>query len=248
VIVDEATDERKMQFSQEQFMFLRTMGHELRSPLNSILGTSEMMVNAVYGEMPEKQLKAAQRIFRNSHRLLNIINAVMLYIRAEANVLEFNSLPLVVKELLEQCIAAVQERATAKGLTLELTIQPVTVASVQGDPDQLAFIINELLTNAITFTQAGTIQLQAASVDADHWKIIVSDSGVGIPPEEMAHVFTPFWRGPDVKQYTQEGDGLGLSIVREFLRLMNGTIDIQSQAGTTVTVTLPTSIPANKPV
>src|SRR5690349_4745710 len=96
--LDEPNEQGKMQFNQNQFLFLRTMGHELRSPLNSILGSSEMMVNAVYGEMPEKQLKAAQRIFRNSNRLLNLISAVMLYIRAQANALEFNSLPIALHE------------------------------------------------------------------------------------------------------------------------------------------------------
>src|SRR5882724_70828 len=139
----EAGDQGKMPFNGEQFAFLRTMGHELRSPLNSILGTSEMMVNVVYGELPEKQLKAAQRIFRNSNRLINLISAIMMYIRAEANALEFDSLPISLRELLTKQIATVQERATAKGLKLEITIQPDTIDNLHGDPDQVAFIINE---------------------------------------------------------------------------------------------------------
>jgi signal transduction histidine kinase len=235
----------KLRFNQEQFLFLRTMGHELRSPLNSILATSEMMVGNVYGELPPKQLKAAQRILRNSNRLVDLVSATMLYIRAEANALELSSLPIALRELLNQSIAAKRDGAAAKGLNLELVIQPETIQNIQGDPDQIAFIVNELINNAIVFTQSGTIQLQVGSSNANHWTLSVTDTGVGIEPDNLYNVYTPFWRGKDIKQYTEDGNGLGLTIVREFVRLMAGTIDIHSQVGkgTTVKLTLPTNCP-----
>ena len=234
-----------LQFNRGQFMFLRTMGHELRSPLNSILATCEMMVNAVYGELQPSQAKAAQRILRNSNRLLNLISAVMTFIRAQANALELNSLPVPLVELLKEQFSRSQERATTKGLSMEMIVQEGTIETVHGDPEQIAFIVNELLGNAITFTPSGSIQMQVGNADPGRWALTVTDTGVGIEQENLACVFDPFWRGKDAKQHTQEGNGLGLTIVHEFIRMMHGVIHVESQVGkgTTVKITLPNTIP-----
>ncbi len=234
-----------LQFNRDQFMFLRTMGHELRSPLNSILATCEMMVNAVYGELQPSQARAADRILRNSNRLLNLISAVMIYVRAQANALELNSLPVSLVELLKDQLSRSQERAATKGLSMEMLVQPGVVETVHADPDQITFIVNELLGNAITFTPSGSVRMQVGNADPEHWTLAVTDTGIGIEQENLASVFTPFWRGKDAKQYTQEGNGLGLTTVREFIRLMHGAIDVESQVGkgTTVKITLPNTIP-----
>jgi signal transduction histidine kinase len=240
-----------MSFSHDQFVFLRTMGHELRTPLNSIVATGEMMVNAVYGELQPSQKKAAERIMRNGNRLVNLINAVMLYIRAQANAVELSSLSVPLKELLNEHVARCRERALTKGLTLEISILPDTVETVSADPDQIVFVVNEVLNNAITFTPSGKIEVCVQNADSMHWLLRITDTGIGIEQENLSRIYTPFWRGPSAKQYDQEGNGLGLPIVREFIRIMKGVVDIQSEVGkgTVVTITLPNTIPAlNIPV
>ena len=236
-----------MPFNEDQFVFLRTMGHELRTPLNSIVATSEMMVNAVYGELQPGQMKASQRVLRNSNRLLNLINQVMLYIRAQAGALELVSIPVDLAALLKDQISKHQERASAKNLTLELTIGPGSSPEQRGDPDHIAFIVNELLDNAIAFTTAGRVQIEAAPDGEDRWTLRVSDTGMGIAPENTGQVLVPFWRGTEAKQIVPEGNGLGLSIVNEFVRMMGGNLTIESTAGmgTTVTINLPRVIPAH---
>jgi signal transduction histidine kinase len=241
-----SNESENIAFSHDQFVFLRTMGHELRTPLNSIVATGEMMVNAIYGELQPGQKKAAERMMRNGNRLVNLINAVMLYIRAQANALELSSLSVQLKELLNEHVVGCRERATAKGLILVIDIHQDVVETISADPDQIAFVLNEVLRNAITFTPSGKIEVCVRNVDPAHWMLSISDTGIGIDQENLSHIYTPFWRGPSAKQFDQEGNGLGLPIVREFIRLMNGEIDIKSEIGkgTVVTITLPNSIPA----
>jgi signal transduction histidine kinase len=236
-------------FSQEQYAFLRTMGHELRTPLNSIVATSEMMVNAVYGELQPGQARAAQRVLRNGARLTTLINAVMLYIRTRADALELRCVPLSLLELLGKELDQHRAAANAKGVALELVVKPGTDETVSGDPEQIAFMLNELLTNAVTFTPSGSIQIQVANAMPGRWSVTITDTGCGIEPENIPRVFDAFWRGREAKQYSPEGSGLGLAIVREFIRLMDGKIEFQSQPGkgTIVTVTLPRVIAAMSP-
>ncbi len=236
----------KMQFNKDQVVFLRTMGHELRTPLNSIVATCEMMANAVYGELQPSQQKAFQRVLRNGNRLVKLINEVMLYIRAQANALELNSRPVPLKQLLTEQVSQLRERAGAKNLTIEAVIEPETVETISGDPDQITFIINEIISNAISFTLSGSIRVQLGNAAPGRWKFSVTDTGIGIEKENMAQTFAPFWRGKEAKQYAQDGNGLGLAIIREFIRIMGGTIDLQSEVGkgTVVTITLPTVIAA----
>jgi signal transduction histidine kinase len=239
-------ESENMNFSHDQFVFLRTMGHELRTPLNSIVATGEMMVNSIYGELQPGQKKAAERMMRNGNRLVNLINAFILYIRAQANAVELSSRSVPLKELLNEHVAHCRERALAKGLTLEINIQPDVVETVSADPDQIVFLVNEVVGNAITFTPSGKIEVCARNVDSTHWLLSVTDTGIGIDQENLSHIYTPFWRGPSAKQHDQEGNGLGLPIVREFIRIMKGAIDVKSEIGkgTVVTITLPNSIPA----
>jgi signal transduction histidine kinase len=242
----DAEHSQNIQFNTDQVMFLRTMGHELRTPLNSISATCEMMANAVYGELQPDQQKAFQRVLRNSNRLVKLINDVMLYIRAQANALELYSRPVPLKQLLTEQVTQLREQADEKHLTIEMIVEAETVETILGDPDQVAYIVNELLVNALSFTAAGNIQARIANAEPGRWKFAVTDTGVGIAPENLAQVFVPFWRGAGAKQYAPTGNGLGLAIVREFVRIMGGAIDLQSQVGkgTTVTITLPTVIPA----
>jgi signal transduction histidine kinase len=235
-----------VQFNTDQLAFLRTMGHELRTPLNSIAATCEMMANAVYGELQPGQHKAFQRILRNSSRLVKLINDVMLYIRAQANAMELDSRTVPLKPLLTEQVAGLREQADAKNLTIEVIIEPETVENIAGDPDQVAYIVNEILVNAVSFTASGSIQVRLGSAGPERWKLTVTDTGIGIAPENLARVFVPFWRSVESKQYAPTGNGLGLAIVREFVRIMGGTVDLQSQVGqgTTVTIILPTVISA----
>jgi signal transduction histidine kinase len=236
-----------VQFNHDQVRFLRVMGHELRSPLNSIQATAEMMANGIYGELQPPQSKATQRILRNSYRLLELINDVMMYIRAQANALERNSVPVSLKDLLHDQISQHQELAAAKGLVIEMHVQPGMVETVQNDPDQIVFIVNELLKNAISFTESGRIHVNVSDAEPDQWMLLVVDTGHGIEPDKIQLAFTPFWRGAGAKQIAPDGNGLGLAIVYELVRLMNGHIDLESQAGkgTTIKVTLPNVVPAN---
>ncbi len=221
--------------------FLAMVSHELRTPLNSVLGYTEMLKEGVYGNLLEKQVTPIERIIANTRRLLSIVNDLLDQAQIEAGKVAFRWRSLNPNELLEHLTAVMELIVHAKGLTLLTSISDDMPASFLGDPQRLNQVLVNLVSNAVKFTDQGSIQVRIFRASATHWGIEVSDTGVGIPFEAQKYIFEPF-RQVNMEVTRQHGGiGLGLSIVKRLVNLMQGEIDLKSQAGqgSTFTILLP---------
>lgn len=241
----EPIEAEALQFTSEQWAFLRRMNHDLRTPLMTILGTCEMLTDGTYGEASPKQQKALDRVLRNSRHLESLLTHAMTYIRLKSNALVLHSDPIPITEYLNDLLAEGRQRIADKPLALDLIISAQMPAAITGDSTHIALIVRELITNAVNFTPAGKVTVQVAP-DHDQWVLTVQDTGIGFSSDDMRHVFDPFWRGQDAKTYAPQGDGLGLTVAKDLVYAMRGTLEIQSHQaeGCCVTVRLPQVIPS----
>ena len=233
-------NDKSLGFDAQQIAFLRTMSHELRSPLNSVMATCEMLLDAVYGDLQPKQFIATERVLRNSQRLLDLIAAISLYARVSAENIEPVIVSFSVKGLLDQEIERHRKTLDEKSLTVELMIDPDVPRTMDGNLDHLTPLMRACISNAVQFTVTGTINIQV-SMEGAQWVVCINDTGVGISAEDLPHVVEPFWRGKYAKQNHRDGNGLGLSIAYEIAQRLGGSFAIQSQVGvgTSVRVALP---------
>jgi len=225
--------------------FLATLSHELRTPLNAILGYSRMLRGGVVER--ERQARALEIVERNASALSRMVADVLDVSRIVAGKVQLNvqliDLPIVVQE----AIATIRPAAEAKGVRLQTVMDP-EAGPVQGDGDRLQQVIWNLLSNAVRFTSRdGLVQVRLHRVDSN-LEIVVSDTGAGIAPEFMPHVFERFRQADSRLSREYGGLGLGLAISRELVELHGGTIHAESDGlgkGATFSVMLPRSIPSS---
>lgn len=221
--------------------FVAMVSHELRTPLSAILGYSEMLHEGVYGKVSTGQGGAVSRIIANSRRLLSLVNDLLDQAQIEAGKLTFHNREFQPGELMEHLNSVMETIVQAKGLKLKTVIAEEMPAFLYGDPQRLNQILVNLVNNAVKFTETGHVMVHLFLSDSDHWAIEVKDTGLGISPEAQKYIFEPFRQGNmDVtRQYG--GIGLGLSIVKRLINMMEGEIHLSSQVGhgSTFTVVLP---------
>ncbi|WP_072622149.1 ATP-binding protein [Spirulina major] len=216
--------------------FLASMSHELRTPLNAILGFSQLLGG-------DQSLSNVQRdnlsiIKRSGEHLLILINDILSMSKLEAGQVETNFTALDLHNLLQSLYEMHRPRADQKGLTLSLETSPAVPRGVKSDDSKLRQIFSNLIGNAIKFTDAGTVKIQAdaqhhpTANDPDHilLHVSVTDTGPGIEPHEIELLFEPFVQTSSGQKST-EGTGLGLSISREYVGLLNGEILVDTQVG-----------------
>lgn len=220
--------------------FLSTMSHELRTPLNAIEGFTGIMLSGMGVQLDAKAYSMVERIGTNSKRLVELVNAFLDISRIESGRMDLVNVPFSPAELAEKWRKQISVLAEQKGIMLTVNIDPALPEKLLGDDDALSKIGQNLLSNAIKFTESGRIVLEMKR-DADEWHIIVSDTGIGIPPHARSYIFDEFRQvdGSSTRKYG--GTGLGLAIVHKLVRLMNGTIRVDSElgVGSTFTITLP---------
>ena len=239
-LVEERTAEarRAEAASEAKTRFLTVMSHEIRTPLNGILGMSDLLMDAQ--AQASSPLDAEQRehlqLLRESARALElVINDVLDYSRIESADLRFDSAPLSPRQLLEQVVEMRRPAARARGLALSLSIDDSVPSWLLGDAARLAQIVDNLLGNAIKFTEQGGIavglssQPQAEGVHELH--LSVEDSGVGIAPAQQQRIFEAFSQAADPATRRHGGTGLGLAICARLARLMGGSIAVDSEPG-----------------
>jgi signal transduction histidine kinase len=236
---------REAEVEKLKSTFVAIVSHELRTPLNAILGYAEMFKEAVYGPMNEKQINMADRIMTNTQRLLGLINDLLNQAQMEAGKLAIKMAPFRPAALLENVHAVMEKTATDKGLQLTTEIDNNLPEVLSGDVERLHQILVNLVNNAIKFTNRGAIHVKLFQPYENRWGIEVSDSGVGIPESELPYVFDTFRQVEGTATRVHGGFGLGLSIVKQLVTLMNGEIKVRSivDEGTTFIVTLPLVIP-----
>jgi len=221
--------------------FLARVSHELRTPLNAIIGYTDMNLAGFYGELNAAQRDGLERVKRNSHQLLCLINDVLDLSRIEAEVLELQESVLSPKALVLSVVTTVEPRAHEKGLTLSYKVAPDLPPALVGDQVRLNQVLLNLVDNAVKFTSQGSIHVAAQTGAAGTWTLQVRDTGRGISERETLHIFEEFRQGEGAYGQESGGVGLGLAIAQGLVEAMGGTISVQSRlgAGSIFTVTLP---------
>jgi len=224
--------------------FVSTVSHELRTPLTSIVGSTELLTDGLAGQLTPQQRQMVQVIDRNAERLLALVNDLLLLAAHGAATVPIQFAPLDLRSVVVSSHATVMPLLGQRRLHLrpEMPEEPVMV---NGDPHYLERAVTNLLTNAIKFTpDGGSIRIRAGnSEDGVSCFLSVSDTGIGIPADELENVFIRFFRSSNVQPDAIQGTGLGLAIVRSIVESHHGHIDVQSEPGTgsTFTITLPTA-------
>jgi signal transduction histidine kinase len=232
---------REAEVEKLKSTFVAIVSHELRTPLNAILGYAEMFKEAVYGPMNEKQINMADRIMSNTQRLLGLINDLLNQAQMEAGKLTIKMAPFRPVELLDNVHSVTEKSALDKGLQLNSEIESNLPEILNGDVERLNQIMVNLVNNAIKFTSQGSIHIKLFQPYENKWGIEVSDTGAGIPESELPYVFDTFRQVEGTATRVHGGFGLGLSIVKQLVTLMNGEIKVRSvvDEGSTFIVTLP---------
>ncbi len=228
--------------SQHKSEFLANMSHELRTPLNAIIGFSEVLAERMFGEINDKQAEYLSDILESGRHLLSLINDILDLSKIEAGRMELESTDFDLPSALKNALTLVRERAQRHGITLGHTIDE-RLGMIHADERKVKQVLLNLLSNALKFTpEGGCIDVRAAARDGAV-EISVTDTGVGIAPEDQATVFEEFRQvGSVAKKF--EGTGLGLAISRKFIELHVGKIWVESQVGkgSTFAFTLPLPI------
>ena len=225
--------------SRHKSEFLANMSHELRTPLNAIIGFSEVLGERMFGELNQKQDEYLKDIHASGQHLLSLINDILDLSKVEAGRMELELTEFNLPATLDNALTLVRERAGRHGIALHLTVDD-RVEHVQADERKIKQVILNLLSNAIKFTsEGGRIEVRAVPIDYVV-EVSVSDTGVGIAPEDQEAIFEEFRQvGTAAKKV--EGTGLGLTLSRKFIELHGGRIWVESQmgAGSTFTFTIP---------
>jgi len=236
---------REAEVEKLKSTFVAIVSHELRTPLNAILGYAEMFKEAVYGPMNDKQVNMAERIMKNTQRLLSLINDLLDQAQMEAGKLTIQMAPVHPAELLENLHSVMDQIAHERGLRLTSEIDDALPEVLNGDGARLQQILVNLVNNGVKFTDRGIVHVRLFCPNRKKWGMEVADTGRGIPEDELPHIFDTFHQVEGGATRVHGGFGLGLSIVNQLVNLMSGEIAVNSEVdvGTTFTITLPLVVP-----
>jgi len=231
--------------SRHKSEFLANMSHELRTPLNAIIGFSEVLLERMFGEVNEKQVEYLEDILSSGQHLLALINDILDLSKVEAGRMELELGTFDLPQTLEGALTLVRERATRRGIALNLAVDD-RLGNFVGDERKIRQVLLNLLSNAVKFTPEGGRVGVAAAPDDGAVRIAVSDSGIGIAPEDQGAIFEEFRQVGGASAQKQEGTGLGLTLAKKFVELHGGQIWVESELGkgSTFTFTLPLSFPS----
>jgi signal transduction histidine kinase len=225
--------------SQHKSEFLANMSHELRTPLNAIIGFSEVLTDRMFGELNEKQEEYLKDIYASGTHLLSLINDILDLSKVEAGRMELELTDFHLPTALDNALMLVRERAGRRSIALQMSVDQ-GLGQIRADERKIRQVVLNLLSNAIKFTpEGGRIEVAALSND-ESVEVSVSDTGIGIAPEDQQAVFEEF-RQVGTAEKKAEGTGLGLTLCRKFIELHGGRIWVKSQVGvgSTFTFTIP---------
>ncbi|MCT7980943.1 PAS domain S-box protein [Laspinema olomoucense] len=223
--------------------FLATMSHELRTPMNSILGFSQVLLRGRRHPLPPQQKQMVERILDNGKHLLALIDDILDLSKIEAGHSELKLEQFELDLLVSATCEELRIFAQHKSLTLQFN-STLDNPQVVGDRLRLRQVVSNLISNAIKFTTSGGVEVSVSSPSPDSVEISVKDTGIGIPPEQLNHIFEAFRQGDQTTTREYSGTGLGLALCDSLVRLMKGRISVESQLneGSTFSIQIPRSI------
>jgi signal transduction histidine kinase len=235
---------RLVNASQEN---LSHLAHELKTPLTSIIGYSELFLRQQRQTQVKdsmQNLEHVERVLRNGRQLLRLINDSLELSRCEAGQLHLQLVRVDVRSVLQSAMEMIQPLAVSRGLELKVVCDNAP-NQILIDPLRLQQILTNLGSNAIRYTEAGCVMIVCQTLSDRQWLLAVSDTGVGIAPEDQARIFEPYFRvAASGQALTPDSTGLGLAIVVQLVKLLQGEISLESEpgVGSTFTVTLPMEV------
>ena len=228
--------------SQHKSQFLANMSHELRTPLNAILGYTELILDNIYGETPDKMREVLERLHANGKHLLGLINDVLDLSKIEAGQLTLDLSDYSLKEVVHTVFTAVELLATGKKLALTIDVAP-NLPRGHGDERRLVQVLLNLVGNAIKFTDKGEVAIKATVADGS-FTVAVCDTGPGIAPSDQDKIFGEFQQADNAATKRKGGTGLGLSIAKRIIGMHGGRIWVEFDVGkgSTFAFTVPVKV------
>jgi signal transduction histidine kinase len=225
----ETVNEHLREVSLRKSEFVSIVSHDLRTPLAAMNGFVDNLLDGIAGPLTEKQRRYLDRIHHNIDRLVRMIKDLLDLSKLEAGTMRLDVKAVSLAEMAESAVETCQSLARGKGITLHLAGQDKAL-SVQADPDRLLQVLTNLLHNACKFTPSGgEVVVELGDSEDRMARLCVADSGSGIAPEDLPHVFEKFFRG--ASQQDQRGAGLGLAIAKQFVELQQGRMWVESAPG-----------------
>jgi signal transduction histidine kinase len=232
--------------SQHKSQFLANMSHELRTPLNAILGYTELILDNIYGETPEKMREVLERLQTNGKHLLGLINDVLDLSKIEAGQLTLDLASYSLADVVHTVCTAVESLAAGKKLDLTTDVPP-NLPRGHGDGRRLAQVLLNLVGNAIKFTDKGEVAIKATASDGA-FTVAVRDTGPGIATSDQGKIFEEFQQADNSATKRKGGTGLGLSIAKRIIELHGGRIWVESDVGKGSTFAFTIPVHVNRPV
>jgi signal transduction histidine kinase len=221
--------------------FLTAMSHELRTPLNAIAGYAELLEMGLHGEMTPQQVESVRRIQRSQRHLLRLVEDVLSFAKVEAGKIAMEIVEVKLHAQLEQAMELTASEMRMKNITCTYGGCDPALA-VSADGERVQQVVVNLLTNAMKYTAPGGRVTLSVSPNGNEVDVVVRDTGVGIPADQLERIFEPFVQLPQLHS-NPSGIGMGLAISRELARTMGGDVTAASEVGvgSTFTLTLPRS-------
>ena len=211
--------------------FLAAMSHELRTPIGAISGYADLLTEEILGPLTAAQREHLGRVKGVSNHLLRIVDEILTFARLEARGETLNVTRVDARSVVRDAATAVAPQAGKKGLTLTVNV-PDHRVPMRTDETKLRQILINLMGNAVKFTNQGTVTVSlAVTGDDSRVRLSVSDTGAGIPAEDITRIFDPFVQARGIHSRSHDGTGLGLSVSRQLARLLGGDITVQSAVG-----------------
>ncbi|MCB0196814.1 MAG: hypothetical protein KDJ65_32985 [Anaerolineae bacterium] len=240
----EALAQQATEASNFKTQFIARISHELRTPLGALLGIAEMLQHEVYGPLTLQQHDLTQRIINNARVLEHVFSELLDQSQIEAGQLHLHSENFSPQALIDTVYANYLPLALQKGLAMRLKNDPNLPATVQGDAARIEQVVSNLITNAIKFTEIGSIVIRSRMANETQWAIQIKDTGIGISEKDQNHIFESFRQADETSGRKFGGVGLGLAIVHNLVTAMGGKVTVKSKVGhgSTFTVLLPLQI------